>query len=426
VKFPRWSIAPAAIFGQQRKNYKYVQIDAIAIGLTSAAAPFLPVFLTRLGASNLQIGLLTAMPGVTGLLLAVFIGRFLQGRRNIVPWFSASRLLVVSAYAATGLAPFLVPEEYLVMAVLAIWAIATIPQTALAVCFSVVMNAVAGPDHRFDLMSRRWSILGLTNAVTVALAGQVLELFNFPINYQIVFTGLSIGGLLSYYYSSRILLPDSPPPPTLPGRTIRQRVKEYFRLVLAHPDFVNFSIKRFVFQFGMLLATPLLPIYYVRIVEASDAWIGYFSTAQTATLLIGYFLWPGQSRRRGSRFVILCSTLGLSLYPALVAATQTEMILLALAALSGVFQAGLDLVFFDELMKTVPIEYSATFVSLAQSMTYLASVFAPLMGTFLSDQIGLTGALIASSLIRLLGFALFAAPGRGMNRRSAFAPVNHR
>jgi Major Facilitator Superfamily len=419
VRFPRWSVAPPEVIGAQRKNFRYVQIDAIAIGLTSAAAPFLPVFLARLGATNLQIGLLTALPGFTGLILAVFIGRFLQNRRNIVPWFSASRLLVVSAYAATGLAPFVVPENYLVVTILAIWALATIPQISLAVCFSVVMNAVAGPDHRFDLMSRRWSILGLTTTITVAIAGQVLERFSFPINYQVVFTGLSIGGLLSFYYSSRITLPDSVPPPALPGRTIGERVREYFRLVLAHQDFINFSIRRFVFQFGVLLATPLLPIYYVREVHASDAWIGYFSTAQTATLLIGYFMWPRQSRRRGTRFVLLCSTLGLSFYPALVAATQTEVILLILAGLAGVFQAGLELVFFDELMKTVPVEYSATFVSLAQSMTYLATVLGPLVGTYLSDQIGLNGALLFSTFIRLSGFALFTAPGLVRGRRGA-------
>ena len=259
MRIPRWSVAPPDVIGAQRKNFRYVQIDAIAIGLTSAAAPFLPVFLARLGATNLQIGLLTALPGFTGLMLAVFIGRFLQNRRNIVPWFSASRLLVVSAYAATGLAPFIVPEQYLVVTILGIWAMATIPQTSLAVCFSVVMNAVAGPDHRFDLMSRRWSILGLTNAITVAIAGQVLELFNFPMNYQVVFTGLSIGGLLSFYYSSRITLPDSQPPPALAGRTAGQRVNEYFRLVLAQRDFIYFSVRRFVYQFGMLLAIPLYP-----------------------------------------------------------------------------------------------------------------------------------------------------------------------
>jgi MFS family permease len=201
-------------------------------------------------------------------------------------------------------------------------------------------------------------------------------------------------------------------------------LREYFRLVLVHRDFINFSVRRFVFQFGMLLATPLLPIYYVREVQASDAWIGYFSTAQTATLLVGYFMWPKQSQRRGSRFVLLCSTLGLSLYPAIVATTQTEVLLVVFAGLAGVFQAGLELVFFDELMKTVPIEYSATFVSLAQSMTYLATVIAPLTGTWLSGHIGLSGALLISSLIRLFGFALFTAPGLVRGRRGAVRSIH--
>ena len=130
-------------------------------------------------------------------------------------------------------------------------------------------------------------------------------------------------------------------------------------------------------------------------------------------------MWPKQSRRRGSRFVLLCSTFGLSFYPALVAATQTEVLLVLLAALAGVFQAGLELVFFDELMKTVPVEYSATFVSLAQSMTYLATVLGPLTGTWLSVQVGLTGALLMSTFIRLIGFALFTAPGLIRGRRGA-------
>ncbi len=72
----------------RKRNFRNVQIDAIGVALSTAAAPFLPVFLTRMGASNLQVGLLTAMPGVTGLVLALVIGRFLQTRRNIVPWFS--------------------------------------------------------------------------------------------------------------------------------------------------------------------------------------------------------------------------------------------------------------------------------------------------------------------------------------------------
>jgi hypothetical protein len=39
--------------------------------------------------------------------------------------------------------------------------------------------------------------------------------------------------------------------------------------------------------------------------------------------------------------------------------TTNEHAIILLAGLVGVFQAGLDLVFFDELMNTVPIQYSA-------------------------------------------------------------------
>lgn len=407
MRFPRWSVAPYDVTGVQRKNFRYVQIDGIAIGLTSAAGPFLPVFLTRLGATNLQVGLLTAMPGITGLVLAIFIGTFLQRRRNIVPWFSASRLAVVSAYAATGLAGFIVPEEYLVVTILAIWALATIPQTSLAVCFSVVMNAVAGPTHRYDLMSRRWSVLGLTSAIAVAVAGELLEAINFPINYQLLFLGLSIGGLLSYYFSSHIELPEREPPPLPPGRSLKARGQDYARLILGEGEFLRFSAKRFIYQSGILLATPLFPLYYVREVNANDAWIGYISMAQTFVLLIGYYLWPRQSRKRGSRFVLLATTFGLALYPALVAATQNVQVIALLAGMAGIFQAGIDLVFFDELMKTVPEEYSATFVSLAQSLNYAAAVMAPLVGTWLATHTSLGWALLAASLLRLAGFLLF-------------------
>ena len=48
------------------------------------------MFLARLGVTNFDVGLLTAMPALTGLILALPVGRFLQNRRRIVPWFSLS------------------------------------------------------------------------------------------------------------------------------------------------------------------------------------------------------------------------------------------------------------------------------------------------------------------------------------------------
>jgi hypothetical protein len=78
-------------------------------------------------------------------------------------------------------------------------------------------------------------------------------------------------------------------------------------------------------------------------VQASDAWIGAINMAQTAILLVGYQLWSREWRVRGARFVLLWTTLGLTLYPALTAFTQRVELIVVYAGLAGIFQAGVDL-----------------------------------------------------------------------------------
>ncbi len=398
---------PADLEATQSKNFTNVQIDAIGVGLANAAAPFLPVFLTRLGASSYEIGLLTSMPALTGLVLAIPMGQFLQNQRKVVPWFSAARLGVIMSYALTGLLAFLLQGQPLITGILAIWALATIPQTLLNISFSVVMNAVAGPNHRYDLMTRRWSILGVTTAVAVFFIGQFLDRMVFPTNFQVTFIFLSIGGLVSYYFSSHIRLPDFQLQNHAGKRPLRETLHEYVSLVQKEKPFQSFVIKRFVFLSGTALTLPIFPLYLVREVQASNSWIAAISTAQTAIVIIGYFLWTQQSRKRGSRAVLLATTFGASIYPISVALTQDVLLITIFAGINGIFQAGLNLVFFDELMKTVPPEYSATFVSLAQGLQYISSIISPLVGTFLGDILGLGWALVIGGALQLIGFLMF-------------------
>jgi len=404
--------APPELPSLQRRNFIRVQIDAIGVGLASAAAPFLPVFLTRLGASSQEVGYLTSMPALTGLTLGIFIGQVLQGQRNIVKWFSAARLLVLVSYALTALLIEIVPSSWLIKAILLLWALVTLPQTVVAVSFNVVMNGVAGPQHRYDLMSRRWSILGITMAATTAIAGQILEHLPFPLNYQVVFSLLSLGSLISFYFSSKIELPASSPPSPTSAVQFVSHPLDFVRRIWIEKSFIRFVSIRFIFLIGTTLAVPLLPIYYVREVGASDAWIGIFNTAQTAILLVGYFAWTVISRNKGSRFTLLLTTFGISLYPILIAQTHQVQLIALIAGISGFFQAGIDLVFFDELMRTIPEELSAIFVAVAQTLTHLSSFLAPIASAWLSDWLGTPTALIISGIVRLVGFSLFLTLGK--------------
>lgn len=393
---------------QVKTNFRNVQIDAIGVGLANAASPFLPVFLTHLNATTFQVGMLTSMPAMTGLALAIPLGRFLQKQPNIVKWFSIARLLVITCYALTGIISFFIPEEVLVNSILLIWALATLPQTVVAITFSVVMNSVAGPTRRFELMSRRWSILGITTTLVVLALGQLLDRVIFPLNYQLMFIAMSVGGLISFYFSSHIKIPPQPINNETEKKSLKAQIAEISHLVMKEKPFTSFMAKRFIFFAGSAMVSPLIPLYLVRVVGASDGWISIINTSQTAILVIGYFLWTRFGKQRGIRSVLLWTTLGLSLYPFFLSLIRLPWQIALLAGFAGIFQAGLDLVFFDVLMQTVPPEFSALFVGVAQSMQFLATIISPLLGTLIADTWGLPIGLAVAALIRFIGFLLFA------------------
>ncbi len=403
----RWFNVPVTAPEINRLNFRNVQIDAIGVGLASTGAPFLPVLLARLGATTLEVSLLTFMPALTGVLLAIPLGQFLETRKNIVPWFSFARLAVLLSYGFTGLVVILFPNATAILGILGLWAIATVPQTILSICFSVVMNQVAGTKGRFELMSHRWSILGLTNASTALLAGQFLDRVAFPLNYQIFFITLSIGGVISFYFSSKIVLPDKTAPMKKVKSSLRERIRSYVKLIWQEKPFVSFIWKRFIFLAGAALAAPLLPLYYVREINASDYWIALIQIAANTTVILGYFFWTNQSRKRGSRLVLLATTFGSALFPILVGVSRQVWPVVIFSGLNGIFQAGLNLVFFDELMKRVPPDHSATFVAAAQTLQYLSMVVAPLLAPILSEWLGFSMALLLAGGVSVLGFILF-------------------
>jgi hypothetical protein len=88
-RFVRWLFHPA---NTQQRNVRNVLIDGIGVGLVTGVATFLSVFLVRLGASPFMISLLTSMPALTGMILAIPVGRLLERQRNIVPWYSRARV----------------------------------------------------------------------------------------------------------------------------------------------------------------------------------------------------------------------------------------------------------------------------------------------------------------------------------------------
>lgn len=418
-RVPRWSVAPPGVGGRTLRNYRIVQRDAVAVGFTSAAAPFLGVYLARFGASPFELGLIASLPSIAGLVLAIPLGQFLLRRTSIPRWLGVNRMIGHAAYGVIGTMPFFLPAGAVVPAAIVILALTSVPQVIIAIAFNVVMSLIAGPNGRFELLSRRWSIAVLTTALTVAVAGRVLDVLPFPLNYQVVLVVLSLAGPLSLYLMTRLRMPEREIPPPAPASLpIRARMTSVVDLVRGQPAFVSYIASLLPFSIGSRMALPLIPLFYVSTLAATDGQIGTIATVQSFALLAGYLLWTRLWRRRGGRIILLACGLGLACYPASLAASREIGVVLVVTALAAFFTAGLQLVLFDELMRRVPVAYSPTFVAVEQNVAHIAGLAGPLLGAFLGAAVGYPMALAIASSISLVGYVLLALDGRRARRVS--------
>jgi MFS family permease len=408
----QWLVKPGSV---EDRNVRNVLIDGLGVGIVSGASTFLAVFLARLGASPFLVGMLTSMPALTGMFLAMPVGSMLERQKNVVPWYSRARVWTFFSLALTGIVTMVLPIAWAPWAIILIWAVATFPQTVVNVAFTMVMSAVAGPNRRFYLMSRRWSTIGITSAISVACVGWLLEHFAFPANYQYVFIGSFIGGMISFAFSSQITIPDNEPiePPTGSKLNWFANMRESLHTVREQVPYTKMLISQFVFRCGLTMVMPLLPLYWVNQLQLSDRWIGSINMIQSTVLLVAYFAWSEASRRKGLRFVLLACAFGLVSYPILTGITTNPALLLVYAGFSGIFTAGMDLVLFDLLLRTCPPKHNASYIALYQTSNHVATFAAPLLGTFLAGILGYGPALILGGGLRLLGAILFIVMGVG-------------
>jgi len=279
----------------------------------------------------------------------------------------------------------------------------------------MVMDGAAGPGGRFDLLGRRWAIAGLSAIVAVALGGQFLAAVPFPLNYEVLLLIVTLGGFGSFLQSSRFVVADHLRTPQAERTPRADRLRSLWHLVVSNREFLGFELRAVAYITSIGLALPILPLFYVHDLAASDAWIGILGAAGSAGSVVGYVTLRQVARRRGGTVILL---------PALLAAASTMAALsvvewlpgaAALAFVAGLAGAGAQLAMFDAMMRTFPKELGVTFSSVDQSIQNFSLIVAPNIAGFMAVALGSRTTLLVIAAIGFLSVILFAAQARGAN-----------
>jgi Na+/melibiose symporter-like transporter len=280
-----------------------------------------------------------------------------------------------------------------------------IPVALFVAGFLPMLADVIPIEQRARVFAARNTLLGATVMIGTIVLGWWLNRATFPLNYQLVYALGVVASTISTLYVARVAVPDSPVLPPEPRAPLRDlRVRE---LLGQQRPFVNIVLNTLIFNLPFWMATPLQPIYFVRVLGASDAWLGLWLGVISGGTIVGNQIWRRAIDRRGPGWVLARSTVLSAAYYFLIGAFPDLDLILVFALIAGLVNPGVEISHLNTLLELCPIERRATYIGVFVTVMNIGFFLAPLAVAPLTDAIGARELVLGLGALRLAGALLF-------------------
>ena len=394
-------------------NTWYLCVEIFWATIYASTTTFIAAYAIRLGASNSQISLLSSIPALLAVAVALPSGRFLQSRKKWSNWVLSSLVLARTVVLMLALVPLLtflhVPIGGLAVLIVIMW---TIPASFFNVGFLSLLSGTVAIENRADTFAARNIISGITLTVCTYLLGIWLVRIQFPYNYQIMFVfGFGIC-LLSQYYLNKLKVPDLPPPPSGTAgfqlrRSLRNQWRGFIQALRDSPAFTRIMVNTILHSFGMWMAAPLYVLYFLNGLGASEAWLGLLGSITNMAAIGGNLFWRNVIGRWGESRVLRWTIITLGLYPFLAGILPSLTAILFAAGINGLMSPGVNLSHFNTLLGVIPDERRPEYTALYVSIVNIGAFISPLIGIALAGIFGFQPVLIGCGLLSILGSTSF-------------------
>jgi MFS family permease len=381
----------------------YLQVAFQSIFLGGAMA-FVPVFLVRLGAENWQVGLYTSLPALLTMVLVLPAGAMAARMGDLVKGVNWSRIMFRAIIGLFAFVPLLAPS-LAPYAVVIGRTLTAVPGAMLTVTMTPVLGMVIEPARRLQVISVRMAVQSLSMALVGLLAGFWLDGVGYPLNYQVLFVSGMVGCLLGVAVMSRLEVPSNggARAAALPRASLRDALG----LLQRDRRFGSFLGASLILRTGMSLTVAVMPVFQVRTLGASDAWIGVLLTVQRIVQMVAFVSLSALLRQRRYRRWLWLATLGIALVPLTTALARTPAMLLIPSVLGGVFAAGITVLLTNVLLASSPDEQRPLYAALDSLVVQVTTFAAPMVGSLLADVIGIRLVLVLAALVRAAGGVAF-------------------
>lgn len=392
------------------RNLRYFWIDGLFAAISeNFHVSFVPLFALAYGASNGQVGWLTALGNLLGA-LALFPGARLveqRGeRKSVVVWYTGigGRLTLF----LLAMFPFFIGEPLwgIVLIILLNGMRAFLFNFSNPAWTSLVADIV--PDFmRGRYFGGRNTAMGIAALLIAPLAGTLIRELNglgdLPyLGYQTVFFCAFAFGAISTLSFHRI----NEPPLTTRQNPPHQK-GDTRRMLRQNKPFLGLIISAFVWGMALQVAAPFFNVYLVREFNATTGTIGALAAVSSFMALLGQWVFGRTMDRKGALWVQMVCGFTIPLLPLawmfITAPWQVGLI----NTLGGFIWAGYNLSNFNLLLDMTPEQGRARAVALYQTASFASAVLGPLLGGYLADAISFQLIFGLSAAGRTLGMFIF-------------------
>lgn len=214
-----------------------------------------------------------------------------------------------------------------------------------------------------------------------------------------------VASAISTLCLARLSIPDS----AVPTRAERLPLlsSQLRELLGQRRQFVNIVFNTLLFNLPFWMAVPLQPIYFVRVLGASDEWLGLWLGVLSGGTILGNQLWRRVIDRRGDGWALARSTVLSAAYYLLIGLFPDLNLILLFALLAGVINPGVEISHLNTLLQVCPPERRATYIGVFVMVMNIGFFLAPLAVAPLTAAVGARTLVLALGALRLLGALLF-------------------
>jgi MFS family permease len=376
---PDQALTPA----QVESNIRHLVGDIAWFGFVwGSIIAFLQVYTVRLGASGLLVSAMTYGPALVAIFWQIPAGRIISRSGRRMTWVIGSGLAYRAFFLAVALLPFLLDVRVAQVTAL-VWVLSAFVSSFSNVSFLSMMADAVPPDRLQQMVGWRIAAFGLTSTITTLIAGPLLQRFAFPLNYQLLFFLGFLGSMVSWWHVHHLRVPDRPP-------QTGQRPPFWRELgqMLRYPGYARFLVAVFALQMALGMIGPLLALYWVRELDATDQQVSLILSTATAAMVIGSLSMRRLVGRIGRERALAMGALGYALYPLLTSLTTTVWWLIPWAAMAGLFNAAITVNLFDNLVSVTPETDRTDYMSVYNTAQNSALFLGPLLAGILAETAG--------------------------------------